>query len=142
MSAYVSAGLPKEVRNFFGDCCGYCRSDEQLCALTFESEHIQPRVAGVPTVFEKQYPACPASNRFKGVRTSAVDPQTGQAVLLFHPQQNEWGDHVGWNAGATEIAPVTMTGRATIAALRMNRPALIKLRRIWSSVDRHPPSGQ
>jgi hypothetical protein len=32
------------------------------------------------------------------------------------------------------------TGRATVAALVLNRPILVRARRIWNAVGWHPPT--
>jgi hypothetical protein len=49
-----------------------------------------------------------------------------------------WTDHFTWSEAATEIAGLTAVGRATIAALRMNRPQLIRVRRMWVAMNEHP----
>jgi hypothetical protein len=46
-------------------------------------------------------------------------------VPLFHPNQQEWAEHFAWNDDATEIMGLTPIGRATIAALKMNRPQIV-----------------
>jgi hypothetical protein len=48
-------------------------------------------------------------------------------VPLFHPRQDRWSDHFRWAPGY-RLRGVTPTGRATIAALGMNRPAVIAIR--------------
>jgi hypothetical protein len=58
---------------------------------------------------------------------------------LFHPHQDTWTDHFRWKEGATEIIGLTAAGRATIAALSMNRPQLIRVRRMWVAMAEHPP---
>jgi hypothetical protein len=58
---------------------------------------------------------------------------------LFHPQQQRCEDHFTWNEAATEMIGLTPTGQATIDALRMNRPQLVRLRRMWLKMREHPP---
>ena len=41
--------------------------------------------------------------------------------------------------GATEVVGLTAIGRATIAALRMNRSQLVRVRRMWGMMGEHPP---
>ncbi len=139
MSAYVPADLRRRVRDHFSDCCAYCRTTESLTVAIFEFEHILPRSAGGETVFENMCFACPTCNRHKASRTHAVDPDTQEEVTLFHPHREEWSDHFAWNKDATEITARTATGRATIAALRMNRSQLTRARRMWVAMGEHPP---
>jgi hypothetical protein len=39
----------------------------------------------------------------------------------------------------TEVVGLTAVGRATIATLRMNRPAMVRVRRLWAAMSEHPP---
>jgi hypothetical protein len=78
-------------------------------------------------------------NRYKSDSSTATDPLTNTNVRLFHPQAQRWIEHFAWSADGTEIVGLSPTGRATIAALRMNRPALIRVRRMWVSLAEHPP---
>jgi len=139
VSAHVSAVLRRQVRQRFLDCCAYCRTAEQLSAATFEIEHIVPRSAGGKTVFENLCLACPTCNRCKADRVAVPDAETNQLVALFHPQRDVWSEHFAWNDDASEIQGLTVTGRASIVALRMNRPQLTRLRRLWAFMDEHPP---
>jgi hypothetical protein len=83
--------------------------------------------------------SCPTCTRFKADRTAAPDPVTQQDVPLFHPEQDRWADHFAWNDDSTMITALTPIGRATIATLKMNRPPLIRLRRMWVALGEHPP---
>ena len=98
-----------------------------------------PRSAGGTTVFENLCLACPTCNRYKSDRTSVIDPETQFEAELFHPHRETWADHFAWNDNATEIIGLTPSGRATIAGLRMNRPQLVRVRRMWVAMDEHPP---
>lgn len=139
MSAYVPVELQRQIRSYFANCCAYCRTAEALTTTTFEFEHIIPRSAGGETSFENLCLSCPSCNRHKASRQFAPDPTTQQEVALFHPQLQAWTDHFSWNESATEIIGLTPTGRATIAALQMNRPQLIRVRRMWVKLGEHPP---
>lgn len=139
MSAYVPADLRRRVREHFFECCAYCLTAENLSVATFEVEHIIPRAAGGPTVLANVCLACPSCNRFKRDRITAVDPITQSEVPLFHPQRDAWAEHFAWSAEATEIVPLTAIGRATLALLRMNRPQLMRVRRLWVTMGEHPP---
>ena len=78
-------------------------------------------------------------NRFKSDHSSAPDPITATLLPLFHPQLQQWRDHFAWSEDGTEIIGLSPVGRATIAALRMNRPPMIRVRRMWVLMAEHPP---
>jgi len=140
VSERLSAELRRRVRAHFASCCAYCRTAEDLTVAIFEFEHIVPRSAGGESAFDNICFACPSCNRYKASRTTAVDPATQETVSLFHPQRDTWPDHFGWNDNATEIVALTPRGRATINALRMNRPQMVRVRRMWVVMNEHPPS--
>ncbi len=139
MSVYIPVKLQQRVRTHFADRCAYCQTSESLTGAIFEFEHIRPRSAGGETSFENLCLACPTCNRYKSNRQIASDPLTNQSVPLFHPHLQEWADHFTWNEDTTEIAGLTPIGRATISALKMNRPQMIRVRRMWVKMDEHPP---
>jgi hypothetical protein len=139
VSAYISVELQRQIRSHFADCCAYCRTAEALTVTTFEFEHIVPLARGGETIFENLCLACPSCNRYKAVRQTATDPTTQTEVPLFHPQQQSWSDHFEWDEEATEIVGLTPTGRATVDALKINRPQLVRVRRMWVRMGEHPP---
>jgi hypothetical protein len=138
VSAYVPPGFRQQVRELFSGCCAYCRTPEDLTVATFEVEHIVPRSAGGETELNNLCLACPTCNRCKADRTTAIEPGTQQDTPLYQPRHEDWSDHFAWNDDATEIVPLTAIGRATVAALRMNRPQLARLRRMWAAMGEHP----
>lgn len=139
MSVYIPADLRRQIRTQFANCCAYCRTTEYLTVAIFEIEHITPLAAGGETVLANLCFCCPTCNRYKGTRLTVVDPQTNKAVPLFHPQQERWTDHFSWGDDKTVVLGLTSTGRAMIEALRMNRPQLVRLRRMWVKMGEHPP---
>jgi hypothetical protein len=58
---------------------------------------------------------------------------------LFNPQQQLWLEHFTWSEDSTEIIPFNSVGRVTISALKMNRPQLIRVRKMWVKLGEHPP---
>jgi hypothetical protein len=140
MSVYIPAELQRRVREHFANCCAYCRSAEFLTATTFEFEHIIPRSSGGETVFANLCLSCPMCNRYKSDRTCVLDAQTQVEVSLFHPHQQLWSEHFFWNEDSTELFGSTPVGRATITALKINRPQIIRVRRIWVAMSEHPPN--
>ena len=139
MSIYVSVDLQRQIRAYFAGCCAYCRTLEELTVTTFEFEHIIPRSAGGQTTFENLCLSCPSCNRHKAHRQSAIDLITNETVALFHPHRQEWEEHFDWSEDGTEILGLSPTGRATISALKMNRPQLVRIRRMWVKMGEHPP---
>lgn len=140
MSPYIPVFLERQVRECFGGLCAYCRSAEALMAVTFEIEHIVPVSSGGATDFANLALACPTCNRHKATRQSAQDPHTGELVRLFHPQEQRWVEHFSWVEEGARMLGLTAPGRASIEALRMNRPVLVRLRSLWTRLGVHPPS--
>ena len=138
MTTYVPVNLQRRIRDRFGNSCAYCRTAERLTATTFEFEHITAQSAGGETTFENLCLSCPMCNRYKSDQMSAIDPLTLVSVPLFHPQQARWTDHFEWNDDYTEIVGLTPIGRATITALKMNRPQMVQVRRMWVVLGEHP----
>lgn len=84
--------------------------------------------------------ACPSCNRYKASRQTALDLITQQQVKLFHPHQQLWTENFAWSEDATEIIGLTPVCRATIYALKMNRPQLTRVRKMWVKLGEHPPA--
>jgi hypothetical protein len=140
MSVYIPVELQRKVRAHFSERCAYCQTVEAFTVAIFEIEHIIPRSAQGQTVFENLCLACPTCNRYKANRQVALDPISNEMAPLFHPHLQNWADHFAWSEMATEIVGLSPIGRATISALKMNRPQMIRVRRMWVKMDQHPPS--
>ena len=141
MSRYVSVGLQAQVRARFANCCSYCQTDERLTAMRCEFEHIVPRSLGGATTFENLCLACSCCNRLKGDRVEFVDPVSEERIPMFHPQQEVWVDHFGWERESSLVVGKTAIRRATVAAFQMNREALVSMREMWVIFGKHPPAG-
>jgi hypothetical protein len=83
--------------------------------------------------------ACHRCNEFKGDRTTAVDPQTGETVALFNPRTQRWAAHFGWSMDGVYIVGLTPCGRATVEALRLNNTHVVEARGFWILAGLHPP---
>lgn len=140
MSVYIPIDLRHKVRAHFGNCCAYCRTAENLTATVFEIEHIVPRADGGTTIFENLCFSCPMCNRYKSDSSSGIDPITNVETPLFNPQQDAWAIHFSWNEDKTEVVGLSPVGRATVATLKMNRAAMIRVRRMWVLMGEHPQS--
>ncbi|MEW5987286.1 MAG: HNH endonuclease signature motif containing protein [Chloroflexota bacterium] len=139
MSAYISAELRRQVLARNPGLCSYCWSAESLLGVTFEVDHIIPTAEGGRTEIDNLCLACPTCNRHKASRRVAPDPISGQEANLFHPLRDAWTEHFAWIDNGARLEGLTPTGRATTAALRMNRPAMVQLRRYWVALGLHPP---
>ena len=140
MSVYIPVELQRKIRTHFFDRCAYCQTTEALTVAIFEIEHIIPRSAQGQTVFENLCLACPTCNRYKANRQEALDPVSNEMVPLFHPHLQSWTDHFAWSETNIEIVGLSPIGRATISALKMNRPQMIRVRQMWAKMGLHPPS--
>lgn len=119
--------------------CGYCLRSQALIGMPLTIEHLTPLAAGGHTVEENLWLSCHRCNSYKGVQTTALDPETGQTVALFNPRQDIWTDHFEWNKDGTLILGKTPAGRATGLALQLNNPEIVVTRRLWVSAGWWPP---
>jgi 5-methylcytosine-specific restriction endonuclease McrA len=119
--------------------CEYCRSPAAFSTQPFEVDHIIPRSKNGLTEPENLALSCGCNNH-KGGRTHARDPQTERVVPLFHPRRQRWTRHFAWSDDFLVITGRTATGRATVEALRLNRPELLNLRRALRAIAEHPPA--
>jgi hypothetical protein len=78
-------------------------------------------------------------NDHKYTAVEAIDPVSGELADLFNPRQHRWDEHFLWTADFTQVVGRSATGRATVAKLKLNRPQLVKLRRILRAAGEHPP---
>lgn len=121
-----------------GHRCEYCRAPEVVFNFPFEVEHVVPPSRGGDDGEANLALACRSCNLRKGVSVSAVDPETGGEVPLFHPRRDDWREHFGRGAESGEIAGATPVGRATVACLDMNSPSQIAARRQWTRLGLFP----
>ncbi len=118
--------------------CAYCRSPEALTVTTFEIDHIIPHGEGGETQLTNLCLACPACNRHKATRQLVLDPDSLQEVSIFQPRRDAWDEHFEWVRETWELRGKTPTGRATLTALQLNRPALVRLRGLWAKMNLFP----
>lgn len=120
-----------------GSRCEYCGLAQEGQEATFHIDHIMPRSASGPSTPDNLALACVSCSLRKESRRSALDPSSGRRVPLFHPRRQRWSDHFRWDG--TTVTPLTPTGRATVAALQMNRPLILAIRAEEIHRGRHPP---
>lgn len=137
--SYIGRALREQVAKDARCRCGYCLTSTRITGTPLEVDHIIPESLGGLTVRENLWLACSMCNDHKGNRIAAVDPRTGEEVRIFDPRRQLWRDHFDWSAEGDVIIGKSPTGRATIAAVRLNRAELVEARRGWVSAGWHPP---
>lgn len=138
-SEYISVELRRRVASQARHRCGYCLTQELVIGRPMELDHLIPRSRGGPTAEINLWLACSLCNDHKSNRFLVVDPGTGMNVRIFNPRLQKWLEHFAWSEGATRIDGTTATGRATVAALQLNRPSLVLARGLWVAAGWHPP---
>jgi len=138
-----SSAVPERLRRWLetlGELCEYCYTSERITGIPLEVDHIRPRARRGANSRSNLCRACSSCNTNKGDQTHASDPVTGKRVRPFNPRRQRWSDHFRWSEDGTQIVGLTDCGRATVEALRMNNPRIMRARRLWASVGWHPPT--
>jgi len=120
--------------------CGYCQTQQVVVGIPMHIDHIVPEAAGGSSEIENLWLACSLCNNYKGTQIHAPDPVSGDQVLLFNPRTQVWHEHFAWSDDGTEIIGLTPTGRATVIALKLNQPFMLRARRRWVKAGWHPPA--
>ena len=119
--------------------CEFCRSPAAFAHQSFSLEHIRPRSRKGKELLGNLALSCQGCNNYKYNQTKARDPVSNVEVRLFNPRRDRWATHFAWTDDATQILGLTAIGRATVEALKLNRQALINLRRVLVKAGEHPP---
>lgn len=117
-----------------GNRCEYCRLAQGGQEATFHIDHILPSALGGLTRAANLALACVSCSLRKEARRSAIDPKSDRRVAMFHPRRQQWRDHFRWEG--FHIIGLTPTGRATVAALQMNRPLVLAIRQEENALGR------
>jgi hypothetical protein len=117
-------------------CCEYCRTSEDNSGQTMQVDHIDPDGGDI---LDNLCLSCWNCNNHKRRAVVIVDPETNLLVTMFNPRTDVWTEHFEWIDGATQIRGLTKIGRATVARLKMNRPAVVIARYRWAEAGYHPP---
>jgi 5-methylcytosine-specific restriction endonuclease McrA len=134
----ISPNLRREIAQRAQRRCEYCRCPEDFSTDSFTVDHITPRQLEGETVLENLAWACFGCNGRKYTKTTHPDPQTQTNTPLFNPRQQNWPEHFEWSQDTTQMVGKTPCGRATIAALALNRSGVVNLRRLLCSAQLHP----
>ena len=137
--AYIPKALREKVSSQAQRRCGYCLTTEAVVGTPMEIDHLIPQSLGGLTEEDNLWLACSLCNDHKGDRIAALDPTTDEIVRLFNPRHQAWREHFAWTAEGDRIVGLTPAGRATVVALNLNRPSLVKARQAWVTVGWHPP---
>jgi hypothetical protein len=140
VSTYIPESLKAQIEAVDRHRCCYCLTSVANSGIPMTYDHILPRSKGGATTFENLCLACRTCNEYKSDTTQAEDPLTGETLPLFNPRTQNWTDHFTWSLDSTRVEGLTATGRATIAALRMNNPIIVSARWRWAISGWHPPA--
>jgi hypothetical protein len=134
----ITSSLREEVTLRAGNRCEYCRLSQLGQEATFHMDHVVPRAADGPTTADNLALACVSCSLRKWARQTALDPESGEEVPLFNPRTQRWAEHFRWDD--LRVVPLTAVGRATLAALALNRPVILAIRQEEALRSRHPPN--
>jgi len=127
--AYISKQKKQLVFSRAKNRCEYCQCRSDVASASFEVEHILPETLSGDS----------SCNSHKSTKTTAIDPESGKMVSLFNPRTNLWKQHFVWIDNFQQIKGSTSIGRATIAALQLNRTGVVNLRKLMILGKIHPP---
>jgi hypothetical protein len=137
---YIPKDLRERVSSQANYRCGYCLSAAAIIGAPMEIDHLIPESLGGLTEESNLWLACSLCNDHKSNRVAAADPESGASVRLFDPRRQKWVEHFRWSELGDKIIGRTATGRATVAALHLNRATLVAARRLWVIAGWHPPT--
>lgn len=133
---HVPAAMKLQVEQRAGGKCEYCHLSQAGQEARFHVDHILPSMHGGHTILDNLSLACVSCSLRKGAKTEAVDPASDTLVPIFNPRQDDWSAHFRWEE--CHLQGLTTSGRATVAALRINRPLILEIRREEQLRGRHP----
>jgi hypothetical protein len=137
--SYVTPSLRQAIEEQTRFRCAYCQSQMRIVGASLTVDHIIPESLGGATTIENLCLACWDCNLLKSNRITAIDPRSGTVFRIFHPNRQTWVEHFCWSADGLRVVGLTAVGRATTAALRLNRPQLLLARTFWIEAGWHPP---
>ena len=134
---YIPAEVRRVVSQRAAGRCEYCGLSQVGQEATFHLDHVVPVAAGGQTIVENMALACVSCSLRKAARQTVIDPQSEEEVAMYNPRREQWSDHFRWEG--VRVVGQTATGRATVAALDMNRPLMLAIRQEEANLGRHPP---
>ena len=118
------------IRERAGGYCEYYQSPEVI-GISMHIDHIVPKAANGSDELDNLCWACDHCNQAKHDFQQGTDPQTNEETDLFNPRQDAWENHFDYSDDFTQIAGITVKGRATIERLRMNTHKRQIARQLW-----------
>jgi hypothetical protein len=137
--AKIPQKLRQEVERRAKGLCEYCRSNSAATDSPYDIDHINPKSQGGSDSAENLAFSCRGCNINKYNKIKAIDPLSKKEVSLFNPRNDTWYEHFSWSEDYTLVIGRSRIGRATVEALRLNRPSLIGLRISRHKDGKHPP---
>jgi hypothetical protein len=137
----VSDLVKRQVCRRADHLCEYCHASEKWQYVQFTVDHVVPLDLRGTDDLENLALACFHCNRRKWNRIKGIDPESGQEVKLFNPRFSFWSKHFVWSENCLLIVGISPIGRATVAALNLNRERVINIRAADVEIGRHPPNG-
>lgn len=117
--------------------CEYCQLAQAGQEATFHIDHVVPQSKGGATTLVNLALACVSCSLLKGARSKYRDPESGEVTELFSPRDHRWEEHFDWIG--VVVQGRSAIGRATVAALQLNRSRIVEIREEEASLGRHPP---
>jgi len=136
----ISPSLRKRVSKQARYRCGYCLTPQRIIGMPMEIDHIIPESLGGSSQEGNLWLACRQGRSllyYVGLilATGPMDFYANHVTICYIPKINP--------TYQSQIlhAPVgrTVTGRATVKALRLNNEIIVDARRLWVQADWHPP---
>jgi HNH endonuclease len=137
----VSDLVKRQVCRRADHLCEYCHASEKWQYVQFTVDHVVPLDLRGTDDLENLALACFHCNRRKRNRIKGIDPEFGQEVELFNPRLSFWAKHFVWSENCLLIVGISPIGKATVAALNLNRERVINIRAADVEIGRHPPNG-
>jgi hypothetical protein len=132
----ISADLRAEIARRAEYRCEYCLIHESDAGFKHQVDHIISRKHGGSSLADNLAYACVVCNRTKGSDVAAIDPETKEAIRLFHPRRDRWSDH--FRLYGERIEPVSAIGRGTMELLKLNASERLAERRLLQGLGAYP----
>ena len=108
-------------------------------SASHQIDHIIAEKHGGPTDPDNLALCCTLCNRYKGSDLTAIDPETGQIVPLFHPRNQALADHFRLTRTRSPCLSGQADQRPVIALARNPRNRLLLVPKRRSTAPSEPP---
>lgn len=139
MGKYISKEKREKVYRRANGYCEYCKTPVEFIPDPNTIEHIQPTSKDGSDELKNLALACFGCNLYKNNKTKSFDSLTETITPLYHPRLDNWNEHFQWSEDFTKLIGLSPKGRATIQALKLNRPRLSNLRILLAAFGEIPP---